>query len=237
MLKPLGLLALTALAASLTTTACIFGGGEDTPSVQRPSSIPTATPPARLPAPILLGETQATGGTVSGSGGATGETTYVVKSGDTLNAIATQFGIPPAQQAAWVQEVLRLNGLPDASLLQSGVELRLPRVPATPIPTGSPAASPTRAATTAPTQAAASPTSAAQATATPRPTVAAGTGTYTVVSGDNPTIIAEKVGVPAAQIAAWVDQLVALNGINPNNLQVGQVLQLPPIPAAPTATP
>jgi LysM repeat protein len=161
----------------------------------------------------------------------------VVKSGDTLNAIATQFGIPPAQQPAWVQEVLRLNGLPDASLLQAGVELRLPRVAATPRPTGTAAGTATRAATTVATGAASSPTGAPQATATPRPTVVAGQGTYTVVSGDNPTIIAEKLGVPAAQIAAWVDQLVALNGINPSNLQVGQVLQLPPIPAGATPTP
>ena len=67
--------------------------------------------------------------------------------------------------------------------------------------------------------------------------VSGGGGTYTVVSGDFPLLIAQKVGVPPAQQSAWADQLVALNGINPSGLQVGQVLQLPPIPAGATPTP
>ncbi|HXH22357.1 MAG TPA: LysM peptidoglycan-binding domain-containing protein [Dehalococcoidia bacterium] len=225
MLKRLAGLALTALAAGLTAAACIFGGGENPISVQRPGSIPTATPPAKLPEPMLVGETQA--GSSGTTSAVTGETTYVVRPGDSLFAIAAQFNIPPDQQAAWVAEVLRLNGIPDSTLLQAGVELRLPRVAATPRPTGTAAATRTAPAATA----------APQTTATARPTVAGGGGTYTVVSGDNPTIIAQKLGIPPSQVAAWVEQLVALNGINPSALQVGQVLQLPPIPPTVTPTP
>lgn len=220
------------------SAACLFGGDPGPASVTRPSSIPTATPPATLPEPILVGETQATNTSPAATAAGTG--TYVVKSGDTLGSIAAQHGVAPAQQGAWVQQVLQLNGIADATLLQSGVELRLPAVPATPRPTGSPAATtatvvrtttPQAGATTAPTQAAAA--------ATPtRSPVTGGGGTYTVVSGDFPLQIAIKLGVPVAQQAAWADQLVALNGINPSALQVGQVLQLPPIPAgAATATP
>jgi LysM repeat protein len=59
-------------------------------------------------------------------------------------------------------------------------------------------------------------------TATPAPT------TYIVESGDNPTLIAEKLGVPADEIDAWVEELLALNGVEANALQVGQELLLPP---------
>ncbi len=248
MLRPLRALPLAVLAAGMLSAGCLFGGSDGTISAQRPGSIPTATPPATLPEPIVVGETQA-GATGSTTGAVSGEATYVVKSGDTLGGIATQLGIPAAQQAAWVLQVLQLNGIPDASLLQAGVELRLPRVQPTPRPTGSPAATAAvtsspgavaRTATTAPTTAAAaSSTTSPSASATPRPTVVSGgAGTYTVVSGDFPILIAQKLGVPESQQAAWANQLIALNGIDPSALQVGQVLQLPPIPTpAPTSTP
>jgi LysM repeat protein len=74
---------------------------------------------------------------------------------------------------------------------------------------------------------------------TPRPTVAGGGGTYTVVSGDNPQLIGQKLCVPAGQLAAWAEQLLALNNKTATGLQVGEVLQLPantPGCGSPTAT-
>ena len=38
--------------------------------------------------------------------------------------------IAPDQRAAWIAEVLRLNGIADARLLAVGQELSLPRPPA-----------------------------------------------------------------------------------------------------------
>jgi LysM repeat protein len=212
-----------ALSLAVSSSACLFGGSKNPASVGRPSSIPTATPPSKLPDPILVGETQATSAQPSAS--TSSESTYVVKSGDTLGSIAASLGIDPAQQATWIQQVLQLNGIPDATLLQAGVALTLPRLP-TPRP-GTPSAAATSAARTS--------TPGAQPTVAPtaRPTTAAvtgGGGTYTVVSGDFPLLIAQKVGVPDAAASAWVNQLVALNNIDPSNLQVGAVLQLPPIP-------
>jgi hypothetical protein len=52
-----------------------------------------------------------------------------------------------------------------------------------------------------------------------------GEGTYTVVSGDTPLDIAEKLCVEGA--TAWANELVTLNDLDPSNLKVGQVLQLP----------
>src|SRR5262245_8212366 len=117
------------IAGTLPASACFFGGGDKTVSVNRPNSIPTATPPASLPEPIVLsGSGSPTAGTRATGGGTTagGADSYTVKPGDSLNAIATALGIPTDQQAAWVAEVLRLNGLPDARLLQAGQVLQLP---------------------------------------------------------------------------------------------------------------
>jgi len=227
-------LPLLAVAAAAVATGCLFGGGDETISATRPGSIPTATAPANLPDPILLGESQTSGGTPLSGG--SGESTYTVKSGDTLYGIAGQLGIPASDQAAWVADVLKLNGIADVTLLRAGQEIRLPRVSATPRVTGTATPRPTGTAlATTPTL-----TATAATTATPRPTVVGGGGTYTVVSGDYPFLIAQKLGVPESQQAAWVQQLISLNGIDPSKLQVGQVLQLPagtPSGASPTVTP
>ena len=71
--------------------------------------------------------------------------------------------------------------------------------------------------------------SAATSTPTVRPTSTGSSSgrTYTVVSGDTPLVIAEKLGVPSAQQTAWANELIALNGINPSAMQVGAVLDLP----------
>jgi LysM repeat protein len=214
---------------------CLFGGGGDsrTTSFARPGSIPTATPPASLPEPILLGESQSNAPRTTT--GQTAPSSYVVKSGDTLGAIAAAQGIAPDQQAAWVTEVLRLNGMDDARLLRAGQELQLPRVP-TPNPRTPAAGTPASGATGTPSRT--TTAGGATPTPTPRPSTSGGPGTYTVVSGDYPLAIASKLGIPAAQQTAWVNELLTLNNLNPSSLAVGQVLRLPPTPSGtgPTAT-
>ena len=226
---------------------CLFGGGGGgrSISVARPNSIPTATQPPTLPEPILLGETQSNAPRTQTNTGAANS--YVVKSGDTLGAIAAAQGITPDQQAAWVTEVLRLNGMDDARLLRAGQELQLPRIP-TPNPrtpaAGTPAAGTTGTPARTTTVGGGASGTSSTPTPTPRPTTSGGAGTYTVVSGDFPLAIAAKLGIPAAQQTAWVEQLISINNINPSALSVGQVLQLPPTPsgggtsgtANPTAT-
>src|SRR5688572_25745816 len=242
MFLKLGAGVLASLAGVLLLGGCIFGGGgTPPPSASRPSSIPTATPDPNPPEPILL--SQSTGvGAVPATGGSTGGNTYVVKSGDTLFGIAAQLNVPGAQQPAWATEVLRLNSLPDPSLLRAGMELRLPpTTPSTGTGTASTPASLNQTATATPPR---TPTPGTLATTpastpTPRPTVAAGAGTYTVVDGDYALLIAQKNGVPDSQQAGWAQQLLSLNNLTASGLAVGQVLQLPPIPsgAAATATP
>jgi hypothetical protein len=51
--------------------------------------------------------------------------------------------------------------------------------------------------------------------------------TYVVVAGDNPSLIAQKLGIPAEQREAWTQQVLALNGVSAAGLQVGQILRLP----------
>jgi len=209
---------------------CVFGGGDGGGSsgeLTRPGVVVTATLPATLTDPVVLGQSQAATGTSGGgaTAGASGQT-YSVQSGDTLGGIATSMGVPPDQQAAWIAEVLRLNGMADARSLAVGQELILPRTAnptATARTTGTPPATTgTPARTTTP----GTPTAAG--TATPRPTQAGGSGrSYTVVSGDTPLVIAEKLGVPEGQRAAWANELVTLNDIDASSMQIGDVLQLP----------
>ena len=212
----------------------VFGGddgGLDTPG--RSGAVPTATLPAQLPQPIVLAETAGgTGGGASTNTGAGSTRAYVVKSGDTLGAIATSLGVPPDQQAAWINQVLDINNIADARNIQVGVELQVPAPAPTPRPsataraagTGTPQASGTTAATQRPgTTATATARPVTTPTATARP---AATGdTYTVVDGDTGFGIAEKCGVDDP--APWLNELEELNDIDAGDLNIGDVLILP----------
>src|SRR3954468_20141243 len=139
-LKLASAICLVSVFALLVTACGLIGGGDgnslnpNAQTVGRPSSVPTATPPATLPEPILLGAltdpigggTNASGTPTSGAAGG-GAATYTVKSGDNLAAIASSQGVTGTDQAAWIAEVLRLNGIADARLLAAGQELQLPR--------------------------------------------------------------------------------------------------------------
>ena len=229
---------------ALLVSACgiIGGGGSDSlnpgaQSIVRPGSVPTATPPATLPEPILLGTaTDPIGGTNpqgTPTGGTTGSAaTYTVKPGDTLAAIAASQGVTGPDQAAWIAEVLRLNNIADARLLAAGQELSLPRTSApanaTPRPGTTPSTSSTpRPGTTPPTSNTPRPGTTPTTGSTPS---TGGGNTYVVQSGDTPAGIATKVGVPASQQQAWITQLLQLNNVTAQTLQIGQTLNLPPVP-------
>ncbi len=94
--------------ASLILAAC-GGGGSGLPNA---SSIPTATPPAEFPKPIIIGEMAPAGE----------PETYVVEPGDSLYAIAEKLGVDP-------DEIARLNDLADVSSLEVGQVLKIPGAP------------------------------------------------------------------------------------------------------------
>jgi LysM repeat protein len=207
---------------------CLLGDDDTTPSINRPSSIPTATPLAQTPQAVLLGQAGATtGGGQTQTGGASGNT-YTVLSGDTLGAIAVRFNVPADGQAAWLSEVLRLNDMQDARELRAGQELRLPASSGQ-APAGAATARPGATATGTPRP------SATGTVPTPTPRSGGGAaGSYTVVSGDSPFLIAEKHCVE--NVVAWVDELLEINNVEANALRVGEVLDLPPDTPAPCAT-
>ena len=128
---------------------------------------------------------------------------YVVRSGDTLSAIAVRFGLSEADLRAF-------NGIRDARGLQVGQRLVLRAPAATPAPAGKPAP------------------------AAPASSSAAKPATYTVRPGDALSVIAERLGVPMAE-------LMAANGLrDASKIGIGQVLKVPggggPAPA-PSGTP
>ncbi len=167
------------------------------------SNIPTATLPAQLPSPVIV-----VGGVAQPGGGST----YTIRSGDTLAGLAERFSIS-------LEDLLAANPGINPSALQSGDTIKLPSgtEPTTPeaSATGTPATEPdeTPEPEPAPTE---------EPAPDPTNTPAAGAQTYVVESGDFPGTIAEKFGIT-------VEELLAANpGINPTNLQIGQVLNIPP---------
>jgi LysM repeat protein len=105
---------------------------------------------------------------------------------------------------------------PDATPTNTRVASATPRTGATPRTTPTP-----RATATPPATATAAPT------ATPQPSPTVGTQTYTVQAGDTLSEIAAQFGVSTAALTA------ANPGINPDSLQIDDVLTIP----APGSTP
>lgn len=71
-------------------------------------------------------------------------------------------------------------------------------------------------------------TQTAGATATPAATGAAGSGTYTVVSGDSLSSICQRVKPASMSVPDCVDRIVALNQLaNANDISVGDTLNVP----------
>ena len=190
--------------AALAAAAC----GDDSGAGDPPddASIPTATLPAELPEPMIVG-----GGIVQPGGG----TTYTITSGDTLAGVAERFGVS-------LEDLLAANPGIDPATLQSGDNIKLPTgtdVPSvTPEPEATEDAEPTEEATEEP-----APTE-PPATEEPEPTnTPTSLGqTYVVQAGDIPETIAAQFGITTQQL------LDANPGINPTNLQIGDVLIIPP---------
>jgi LysM repeat protein len=99
-----------AAAAALIALAVACGGGGSSqggPSVE--GAIPTATAPAELPDPIIVGSSEQE---IEGE-------TYTVQDGDTLSSIAAQYGITS-------DELMAANGITDPTSLFIGQVLRIP---------------------------------------------------------------------------------------------------------------
>ena len=115
--------------------------------------------------------------------------------------------------------------VPDATGTQGNIASGTQPPASTPLATQPAGTGAAPAATgSAPADASPAPTA---ATTEPAPT-AFTQERYTVVSGDTPSGIAEKVGVPAADRDAWIEEMLALNGVPATGLQIGQELILPP---------
>ena len=198
----------TLLMAGAGMAAC-GGGGTDASEPPDLSKIATATLPAELPEPILIGQ-----GNVSTGGGPV----YTVQSGDTLADIAARFNVS-------LDDLRAANPGLDPAQLSVGDVVRLPQGVEATAPTATPAGGePTPEAPEAtPTEepAVEEPTS-TPAPPGPSPTPSSLGQTYTVKSGDIPETIAAQFGITTQEL------LAANPGVNPNNLQVGQVLVIPP---------
>jgi LysM repeat protein len=199
--------------------ACSSGGGGSSSSTTVSASTAFSTIPiaTTTTAPAASGQggggpTDSTGG---GGGAAAGGATYTVVSGDYLLGIAKKLGVP-------LQSLLDANGMNANSLITPGQKLKIPAA--------------TTGSTTATTAAGGSggtggsggsggstaSSTASSAAATTTTTVADAPGTYTVRPNDGWSIIAARLGVNAADLAAFND--LTLNSV----LIPGQKLRIPP---------
>lgn len=182
-----------------------------------PSSVPTATPFAALPAATIVAKAPppTPPPVFTPPPSPTPEierVTYQLAAGDNPSSIAAKFSVT-------VAELLKANNITNASSLQIGQVLVIPVTPTPGVTAAGPA--PSGSATSRPT-----------ATSTPATPRASETQTYTVKSGDNASSIAGSFGTTVAELAK-------LNGTSEaalRNLQIGQQLQVPASSATPTPT-
>ena len=188
--------------------ACSSGGGGSGSSTTTQSTAFSTIPIATTTTTAAPGQPSG-GGPTDSTGGASGGATYTVVSGDYLLGIAKKLGVP-------LQALLDANGMNANSLITPGQKLKIPAAT-----TGSTTA--TSAGSGGST--ASSTASSAASTTT---TVADAPGTYTVRPNDGWSIIAGRLGVDAADLAAFND--LTLNSV----LIPGQKLRIPPARATTT---
>jgi len=195
-------LAIASCCLALAGAAC--GGGSSDGKAPDNSSIPTATLPAQLPSPIII-----VGGIARPGGGST----YTIKSGDTLAGIAERFGVS-------LEDLLAANPGINPSALRAGDSVNLPSGTDT-TPAASATQTPAEPEETPEPTATSEPAPTEEPAPSPTNTPTTGAQTYAVESGDIPGTIAGKFGIT-------VEELLAANpGIDPTNLQIGQVLNIP----------
>lgn len=250
-------------AATATATATATAQ----PTSTKGELIPTATPFASRPTPTIVSESNSGGGTNSDSSGgapqstaptpaatsAPTSTTHVVVEGDTLSAIADQYGVT-------LDAIMEANDITDASLIFVGQELTIPAAATTDGGSdGSDTGERTHTVVEGDTltdiadqygvtieaimeangiedaslvfvgQVLDIPDAAPAPEPTPTPTpeaTAEGGGsaaTYTVTDGDTATGIAEAFGVTLQALADANELTIE----ELNNLQIGQVLNIP----------
>jgi len=199
-------LILTLLAAALLSFACGGSGGGDDLLTTDLDSVPTATPPAVLPDPLIVASSELP---ISGE-------TYTVQSGDTLSAIAERFGTT-------VDAIVEANDLADARSLEVGQSLIIPgaKDDATPVlgateePTDEPAETDTPEPAEEP-----DPTDTPEL-AEEEPSPACEGNVHIVEEGQFPDNIAPLYDITLEEL------LDANPGIDPTTLQVGDCLTIP----------
>ena len=159
----------------------------------------TATAPAPAPAaPSAPAPASSTGGS-----------SYTVKPGDTLSAIAARHGVKLSEVFGW-------NGLNMGSIIRPGQQIRIGNGAAAPAPV-------------APAPAAPAPVAPASAPATPAP------GSYTIKSGDTLSGIAARNGVKLSDILA-ANRLTMSSIIHPGQKLVIPGGSTAPAPIAPASS-
>jgi LysM repeat protein len=233
------LLAVTAAGLWIICLACGSGSKSGSAALAKqptdPKTVPTATLPAVLPSPLPAGTVSE--GTVTGQAN-TVPTSYTVKQGDTMAAIAQQLGVP-------LPLLVSFNPDANPSNLRIGEELKVPPAAGSPTATASaggtaartatppsgstaarsvtPSSSSTATRTTTPSSSSAGALTTASPSATRTSTPSAGGQTYTVQSGDTACKIAGNLHVSLSDLAS-------ANGTTPasmGNLTVGQQLKVP----------
>ena len=188
--------------------ACSNGGGGSSGTTTTSQSTAFSTIPIQTTTTVPPAPGQVGGGSTDSTtaGGAASGSSYTVVSGDYLLGIAGKLGVP-------LQALLDANGMNTSSLITPGQKLK--------IPTGS------TGSTTASTAAGGSGGSVAATTTTIAPDAP---GTCTVRPNDGWSIIANRLGVSAADLAAFND--LTVNSV----IVPGQKLRIPPTRATTTTT-